>query len=89
MDFKVYSDNVENMTFNANAVKELLFITLEEKGLLKDTAENLSSRFTVIFVNPGVLGRIWSKLRGHQEGLIVQIVEATDLVKKKLSKGNG
>lgn len=72
-----YTLSLEELTGNANSIKEVLLNVLDREGLLKEPAETLNSKFAVVIHQKGFFGRVIDKLRGvsdDSENLQISIV---------------
>lgn len=72
-----YTLSLEELTGNANSIKEVLLNALDREGLLKEPAETLNSKFAVVIHQKGFFGRVIDKLRGvsdDSENLQISIV---------------
>lgn len=58
----LYSATIEEMTTNANIVKESLLAALDREGLLKKSAEELAKEYAIILHKKSWLGRAWDSL---------------------------
>lgn len=63
----VYSLTTEDMTRDANLVKELLLTKLEKEGLLKKPAAEIAQEYVVTFSKPGWFGSLFDKITGKKE----------------------
>jgi len=75
---KVYSHTVEDMTRDANAVKEAVVFALERDGLLNGRAEDVLSKYVVVLHEKGWLGRLFRRFNGEEdkgEGLAVTVTK--------------
>lgn len=61
---QIYSLDVEDLTKNANIVKEAVLAALEKDGLLKKPATEIAEEYAIVISKPGWLGKFWKKL--HQ-----------------------
>jgi len=77
MDMKYYTQSHADFMANGNIVKEELLRVLEKDGLLKDTAENIGTKYLVIFAEPSWFGKMISKLFNKEDKLVIQIVKMT------------
>jgi hypothetical protein len=78
MDLTTWTFSPEELTSNANLVKEVIVSALESEGLLLRPASEICERYAVLHVKRGLLGRIYDILRKEKEDVrlykVVKIV---------------
>ena len=57
----VYSISAEDMTKNANVVKETVLAGLEREGLLKKAAKEIAEEYAIVIHKRGWMGSLWDK----------------------------
>jgi hypothetical protein len=67
MDMTLYSMSIDDMTENANTVKECLLFTLEREGLLKKPATEIAEEYAIVCSKPGWFGTLWKKLKPNED----------------------
>lgn len=63
----VYSLDIEDMTQNANIVKEAMLAVLEKEGLLKKPAAEIAAEYAVIISKPGWLGQLFKGIKADDK----------------------
>lgn len=64
MQLQAYTFTLLDIQEHANHTKDALLTALEKEGLLKDTAENISSKYIVIIGKKNLFGKIFDKICG-------------------------
>jgi hypothetical protein len=64
---QIYSLDIEDMTQNANIVKEAMLAVLEKEGLLKKPAHEIAAEYAVIISKPGWLGQLFKGIKVNTE----------------------
>lgn len=77
MHVTIYSMTSDDLTANANIVKEQVLAALSRDGLLKAPPEELAEKYTVVVVKPGILGKLFRKIQGVDPNrLEIQVLKA-------------
>lgn len=66
----------EQLTANANQIKEVIIETLGKKGLLTKTAEEINQTYAVVLHRRGFFGRVIDKMLGVEgDRLVISVVK--------------
>lgn len=77
MRVTIYSMTSDDLTANANVVKEQVLAALSRDGLLKAPPEEIAEKYPVVVVKSGILGRLFRKIQGLEPNkLEVQVLKA-------------
>lgn len=76
MNVQIYSMDIEDLTKNANIVKEAVLSALEKDGLLKKPAEDIASEYAIVISKAGWLGTLWKKLSKDDKNLRYDVVKS-------------
>lgn len=63
---ETYTLTTEDMTKNANSLKETLLLALERDGLLKKKAEEIAASYVVVVRKRGWFGKFFKRLAGEE-----------------------
>lgn len=63
---EVYTVTADNLTQNANVLKEAFLLALERDGLLKKKAEEIAASYVIVARQRGWFGRLFKRLSGEE-----------------------
>jgi hypothetical protein len=70
---KIYQFDYEEMTRQANTIKEAVIEGLEKEGLLKGSAKEISEHYVVFVHKRGWLGELFAKWFGDSNDSIFRV----------------
>lgn len=78
MNIKTYELTAGGLMKTSNQVKEILLDSLERDGLLKESAEWIAQRYTIVVTEKGWLGKAFDALLGNKDesGLFICTLKA-------------